>query len=53
MTRNSSACGESLRNWWGRRGDVHGVPGLERLLVIVEPDRGDALQDVAELFHGA
>lgn len=53
MTRNSSASGESLRNWRGRgRGDLHGIPGPEPLLAIVEPDRADAVQDVVELFHG-
>src|SRR5579859_6008097 len=36
----------------GGRGDVDGVPGLEDLLVSVEPDRGDAFQDVVELLHG-
>ena len=35
------------------RGNVHGIAGPEDLVVIIEPDRADAVQDVVKLLHGA
>jgi hypothetical protein len=32
---------------------VHGIAGPEDLVVIIEPDRADAVQDVVKLLHGA
>jgi hypothetical protein len=54
ITRNSSAPAESLRSWCGAAaGTRTASPGAERLLVIIEPDGGHALQEVIELLDGA